>query len=436
MRGLVGEVVAAGRSRSLAQQIDDIAELDHAVAMLQAVLSVRMAAFAAARRREDVAHGGGLDAAGRGAAYEIALARRISKTSVDYQLAFAEPLVTDHPELLAACLDGAVTQAAAKNVVKEAEVLEPDQRRAVDGELTELAKQLAPGQARKAAARLVASTDPDAAAKRAERARAAKQVRTIVHADATGTVAADLPAEQAVACWQALDHQARSLRSEGDDRSIRELMCDLFVERLTGQTTATDLNLEVGVVVAAPSLLGFDDQPAKLMGHRGGDYGLLPAELVREMARSEHAWMRRLVCDPTDGRLLDMDTTRRRFTGSLRKFILYRDGVSRRPYSDTPIHDVDHVVSYADGGPTSAANGHGLAKRDHMLRGQPGWRLEPTDGDTGRGVTWITPTGHAYESRPPPLLGHGNTRRPRRGRSDQAVIGLLLLRLLFGRRRE
>src|SRR5262245_5948426 len=314
VRGLVGEVVAAGRSRTLAQQIDDIAELDHAVAMLQAALSVRMAAFASARRREDIAHGGALDTAGRGAPYEIALARRISKTSVDYQLAFAEPLITDHPELLAACLDGAVTQAAAKNVVKETEVLEPDQRRAVDAELTELAKRLAPGQARKAAARLVASTDPDAAAKRARRARAAKQVRTIVHGDATGTVAADLPAEQAVACWQALDHQARNLRSEGDDRSIRELMCDLFVERLTGQTTATDLNLEVGVVVAASSLLGVDDQPAKLTGHRGGDYGVLPAELVRSLARSDHAWMRRLVCDPTDGRLLDQ---RLRRTGTV-----------------------------------------------------------------------------------------------------------------------
>jgi hypothetical protein len=172
------------------------------------------------------------------------------------------------------------------------------------------------------------------------------------------------------------------------------------------------------------------------MGHRGGDYGLLPAELVGEMARSENAWMRRLVCDPTDGRLLDMDTTRRRFSGVLRKFILYRDGVSRRPYSDTPIHDIDHVVPHAEGGPTSAANGHGLAKRDHRLRDQPGWRLEPADSDTGRGVTWITPTDHAYESRPPPLLGHGNTRRPRRGRSDQAAIGLLLLHLLLGRRRE
>jgi hypothetical protein len=436
VRGLVGEVVAAGRSRSLAQQIDDIAELYHAVAMLPAALSVRMATFAAARRREDLAHGGSLGTAGRGAPDEIALARRISKTSVDYQLAFAEPLVTDHPELLAACLRGAVPQSTAKYVVKEVEVLEPDQRHAIDGELAELAKQLAPGQARKATARLVASTDPDAAAKRARQARAAKHVRTIVHADATGTVVADLPAEQAVACWQALDHQARSLRGEGDDRSIRELMCDLFVERLTGQAAATDLNLEVGVVVAAPSILGVDDQPARLMGHRGGDYGVLPADLVRELARSEHAWMRRLVCDPNDGRLLDMDTRRRRFTGALRKFILYRDGVSRRPYSDTPIHDIDHAVSYTDGGPTSAANGHGLAKRDHGLRDQPGWRLDPIDSDTGRGVTWITPTGHAYESRPPPLLGHGNTRRPRRGRSEQAAIGLLLLRLLLGKRRE
>jgi hypothetical protein len=417
VRALVAEVMAAGGSRTLKQQVDDIAGLDHAVGMLQAALNARLAGFVAARRREDLAMGGSLGAAGRGAPIEIALARRISAAAVDHQLAFAEPLVADHPRLLEACLDGKVSQAAAKHVVKEAEILDPEQRQAIDGELTELAMRLTPGQTRKAAARRVSATDPNAAARKAQAARARKQVRAIMHGDATATISADLPAEQAVACWQALDHQARCLRGDGDTRSIRELMCDLFVERVTGQAKATDLRLEVGVVVATSSLLGCDDQPGKLVGHRGGDHGTLPAELVRELATSDSAWWRRLVCDPVDGTLLQMDPTRRRFTGALRRFLLYRDGASRRPYSDAPIYDIDHLQRHADGGPTSIGNGHGLAKRDHPLRDLPGWQVGAVDGDTNGPVRWTTPTGHSYDSRPPPLLGRGNSRRripPRR----------------------
>jgi hypothetical protein len=100
----------------------------------------------------------------------------------------------------------------------------------------------------------------------------------------------------------------------------------------------------------------------------------------------------------------------------LRKFIVYRDGASRRPYSNTPIYQIDHIDRYADGGPTTAANAEGLGTFDHVTRDLPGWSVATVDGDAGEGVRWTTPTGHAYESRPPPILGWGNTRPPRRAR--------------------
>jgi hypothetical protein len=34
-------------------------------------------------------------------------------------------------------------------------------------------------------------------------------------------------------------------------------------------------------------------------------------------------------------------------------------------------------------------------------------------GDGNDTITWTTPTGHSYESRPPPILGWGNTPPPR-----------------------
>jgi Domain of unknown function (DUF222) len=411
VRALVSELAPGTDACTPAERIDRIAALDHTVNLVQAALSVETATYVEQRRREDIADGVPADSAGRGAAVEIAMARRVSKAAVDHHLAFARPLLADFPHLLAACLDGAVSQPAAKHIVKACEVLDSEQRRAIDPELAALAMGLTPGQSRKAADRLVASTDPDTAAKKARRARADKDVRAVVNGDGTGSLIATLPVEQAVAAWQALDHEARCRRGAGDERSIRELMCDLFVERLTGQSGPTDLRLEIGVVVAASSLLGADDQPAKLIGHHGGDYGTLPADLARELATSDSAWWRRLVCDPVDGTLLAMDPTRRRFEGSLRQFIRYRDGTSRRPFSDTPIYDIDHVTPHSDGGATTASNGQGLGRFDHHLRDLPGWKLEAIDGDAANGTRWTTPTGHTYTSRPPPVLGIGGVRR-------------------------
>ncbi|HYJ70528.1 MAG TPA: DUF222 domain-containing protein [Nocardioidaceae bacterium] len=137
--------------------------------------AIETVAFAEQRRRADLAGGASVDSAGRAAALEVAMARRVSKAAVDYQLAFAEPLVADFPHLSAAFLDGRVSQAAAKHIVKACETLDSDQRRAIDQELTALAVGLTPGKTRKAADRLVASTDPDSAAKRARAARACRR---------------------------------------------------------------------------------------------------------------------------------------------------------------------------------------------------------------------------------------------------------------------
>ena len=49
---------------------------------------------------------------------------------------------------------------------------------------------------------------------------------------------ATLPAEQALACWAALDSHARGRRADGDDRPIAQIMSDTLVERVTGAARA------------------------------------------------------------------------------------------------------------------------------------------------------------------------------------------------------
>jgi len=125
VRELVAEVAAASDAWSARERIDAIAELEAAVAMLQAVSSVEAVAYVEQRRAADKTTRTGAAIAGRGAPAEIAMARGVSRATVDYQVAFARQLVDDHPTLLAACLDGQVGQSAAKHIVAGGRAADP-----------------------------------------------------------------------------------------------------------------------------------------------------------------------------------------------------------------------------------------------------------------------------------------------------------------------
>jgi hypothetical protein len=90
VRELLSALAPGVGSCTPAERIDRIKALDRAANMIQAALTAETAAFAQQRRGKDRAAGAPDDAAGRGAAFEIAMARRVSKATVDHQLAFAE----------------------------------------------------------------------------------------------------------------------------------------------------------------------------------------------------------------------------------------------------------------------------------------------------------------------------------------------------------
>src|SRR5262245_35292636 len=92
VRELVAEVLAASDTWGPAERIDEIAGLEAAVGMFQALLNVEAAAYVDQRRAADKSAGIGAGSAG-GAPAEIAMARRVSRATVDYQLAFTRQLV-------------------------------------------------------------------------------------------------------------------------------------------------------------------------------------------------------------------------------------------------------------------------------------------------------------------------------------------------------
>jgi hypothetical protein len=232
-----------------------------------------------------------------------------------------------------------------------------------------------------------------------------------------------LPVEQGVACLAALRRHTDALLASGDARGRGQIMADTLVERVTGQARATDVNVEVGIVMSVDSLIGgaastggsATDSATHAADSSGGPgsaevvgHGPIPAGIARDLLRSTmgRRWWRRLFMMPEGGPLIGGDPRRRVFDGVLAGLIEVRDGGRcRDPFCDAPIRHIDHILPYRAGGPTSFANGRGVCARGNYVREMPGWEVELVDDGFGRQphtVRTTTPTGHTYTSRAGP----------------------------------
>lgn len=189
---------------------------------------------------------------------------------------------------------------------------------------------------------------------------------------------------------------ARTARAAGDPRTTGQVMCDEFVQRVTGLKTATDANIEIGLVMTVGNLLDIDDNPVVLPG-----FGPIPAALARRIICSGgQTWIRRLYTDPVDHSLTDCDQRRRRFDGTLAKIVTIRDSRCRQPGCDSPIRHLDHIIAFHNGGLTTKVNGQGLCGRSHKIKHLPGWKITTEGVD----ICWKTPTGHTYRSKRPAVI--------------------------------
>ena len=252
--------------------------------------------------------------------------------------------------------------------------------------------------------RIAYETDKPGYTQRGRKARADRRVTLRPAPDTMAVLSGLLPVEQGVACLAALRKHADATVAAGDGRSRDQVMADTLVERLTGQTRATDVGVEVGIVLPLDALAD-PDSPAtgELVGH-----GPLPAGIVRDLLRSTAGkrWWRRLFAHPETGTLVGGESRARRFDGFLAALIDLRDGGRcRDPFCDAPIRHHDHIRQSRAGGPTSFTNGRGVCARGNFVREMPGWAVETVHdglGDQPHTVRTTTPTGHTYTSRAGP----------------------------------
>jgi hypothetical protein len=402
LAGLTSDALAGVDDESsegdLVDQVGLLERLRGAVAAAQAACMVRFGRARVERQLAEDVHPRNI---GRGVAEEIALACHVSPSVGARRLGSARAWWFDLPQTYAALATGRVSEQTADAVVVETRHLDAVGRRAVDARLAEA--DLGSLGVREAAAltrRYAYEADREAYVARGRHERRYRRIGLRPAPDTMSVLSGYLPVEQGVACLAALRRHTDAVVAHGDDRSRDQIMADTLVERLTGQTRAEDVAVEVQIIL--PADLVADAGSTRTATVTG--MGPLPAPLARDLIDQSRGvkHVRRLRTTP-GGHLCGIDA-RRRFTGALADLIEARDQTCRVPFCGAPIRHLDHVQRHADSGPTALTNGRGLCARHNLVQEQPGWTAVVVHdglGERPHAVRTTTPTGHVYVGRAP-----------------------------------
>jgi hypothetical protein len=342
---------------------------------------------------------------------DVACALRLSGRTAARRLAVAQTLAEQLPATLRLLGRGEVGYLHAAFLAEAVFALTGKQARAVEERVLARAVEqtLAEFQrsVRRAVARVAAATVEE------QRVEAMRQRRVCVtpRDDGMTELWALLPAEGAVAVMTAVDALA-SVTSADDPRTPDQRRADALVDLGVAALhdpllpKAQGMRPSIQVTVALSTLLGTDEQPGELAGH-----GPIPASVARRLAADETGTWRRLVTDPVTGQLLDYGQDTYRPPKDLADYVIARDQTCTFPGCSRPACrcHLDHRTPYSKGGSTSSQNIGPLCQRHHIGKHQADWtpRRNHDDGST----TWISPTKHIYQSRPPELP-HDTTSDP------------------------
>jgi len=173
----------------------------------------------------------------------------------------------------------------------------------------------------------------------------------------------------------------------------------------------------IGVIITAQSLLGYTNTPGQLTDRST----LIPADLIRDLARQPGTLFHRLLTDE-QGNLLDVTELGRFPSRKLGTALDYRDGTCNTPICTTPAHkcDHDHVIPVPDG-PTTAANLQTTADPNTAPKPTPDTTTHatytPLPGPPRPATNTPPPTNHSPSNNGPPKKGRMSKDRSRKRRT-------------------
>ena len=217
-----------------------------------------------------------------GIAAQVALARHESPHRGNQHVALALTLHRHLPNVMGWLSAGVLSEWRATLIVRECAVLAPDLQQALDAELAETLGadigRLGDRQLTRQVKAIAYRLDPESVVNRARQAEGDRRVSLRPAPDTMAYLSALLPVAQAVAAYAALTAAADTARAAGDERGKGQVMADTLVERVTGQESAEDVDVEVQVVITDEALFGDDETPGQVPG-----YGTVPAGWVRDL---------------------------------------------------------------------------------------------------------------------------------------------------------
>ena len=329
---------------------------------------------------------------------EVAAALRLSAGSAQRQIDTARTLHKYLPAVRRALECGEIAPAHARVIVEESAVLfktgaKPEVVALIETRALAYAEFHTPAQL----ARHVRGQVAKAAVNEIEivvaSAVEARRISYYPEPDGMATIIALLPAADAQIVMLAINALARAEGQSnelGIDAKRADALTQIAVRALetAGEISAHRRPVAVNLTIDLPTLLGLAESPGELSG-----YGPIPASIARALA-ADGNW-RRLITEPITGHLLEYGRETYQPPQALVDFLLARDRTCRFPGCRQPAHrgDIDHAISWEEGGNTDAANLGLLCRRHHRLKTHDGWSIESkTDGS----CTWRSPTGHLY----------------------------------------
>ncbi|MDT7752850.1 MAG: hypothetical protein QOD96_6512 [Pseudonocardiales bacterium] len=464
--GLLATVLAQVSGGPCGERVERIGSWERVIAWVQAE-QIREIAGLARAAEADPAFGDDPEQVYASVCAEVGLMARVASRTARARVDDAVTLAERLPATLAALSSGRISLPSARAVVEETMVLDESLLAEAERRILARAAGRTTGQIRADARRVVARLDAEAVRRRAEQARRERSVRLIPEPDGMATLAAYLPAHEAVAAYGVLDGYARRAGGPGDDRPMdarrADALVDLLLDQLgsggpVGSGESPGFGEPVGsgeplgstepVGQGLPPDLAAPPDPVRTVApngaarsggvagsaavarpvRRGGvqvrvgvtvglttllgldqlpgelaGYGPIPADQARELA-AQGTW-RRLVTDPVTGALLDYGTSRYTPPAHLAAHVVARDQTCVFPGCRIRADrcDLDHRV------PFDADSGNG-ATSDVNLSAlcRPHHRLKQQPGwrlarYADGTLAWRTPTGHRYHRRPPPV---------------------------------
>ena len=326
------------------------------------------------------------------ASEDLSAGLNLTRRAADVELEFALELRERLPKVWALLDSGLIDVRRARTIVHGTTHLTVDTAREVVDRIIHRAPKLTTGQLAARIRRLCVETDPGEAKTRFEEALLERRVVSQASPDGTADLyGMGLPPERVAAITRFLDKTARSLKANGDPRSMDQLRADIYLDLLQGtQVGGGQQRAMVDITVDLATLVGLDEKAAEIPG-----YGPVIADIARQVAQEQEKAEWRWAVTDHNNRVVHTGITTRRPTTAQKRHVQARFRYCVFPgcRMSSADCDLDHRVAVADGGPTTTCNLAPLCRHHHRVKHEAPWK--PTVQPNGD-HTWLSRLGHTY----------------------------------------